>query len=662
MRKLVTLLVLVSLVFGALAAPAAAAAQTAPDLTGLASYFPADIPLYIGVRTDDAFIDELDSLISKVAAKVPQAAMGGSLRSLLDQSIGQALGKGATFETAFRPWLGDSAAIGVLSLDSAMQGNTSDVPVLFAASVTNRSEAESFVEKLIADQNLPLVKTTDGKFTVYSYGVATPEPSATADSTATSDMSMSMDSSSIPAIAVSDDALLIGKTRADLPLNSDYLALDKADGFDVVSQLPAPGYNAIVYANLGKTFQTLFSQAVAQMRSQGSDTAVFESLMPIYANYPTMAVGLTVLDGSALTVDLAQGPIDYSVFKDTPFGKLDFASLLNGPAVDLSFARHIPADAPFSIQGANLGNTIGYLLDAVGYGVEFGAKQYMTMNIGSSSAQLDKLPSFLKDIKAEDVRAFVDLAVAGLTGLNLEDDILTNINGDFALFGRFLPVGSDNFTYDTALVVKVTEAAAIQHIFDKIKTALDRYKANYTTEGDGVFVLPDVIRGFFPSSYPTDKLTDPAYDFLLGHNADVAAIGSRGAVEFSLGSTGTSLADDPAYQRAQKYFLDGAQSVWYVGGAPVTKLVKLASSALVSPGSSTGYQVQMAETALSLLDSASITTVMNDQGTVVRLVLSLNTETAPSVEATATAEMTAEAPVAATAEAAAIEATAEATP
>ncbi len=633
MRKWITLFVLVSLALGALVAPAAAApqAQSAPDLTGLASYFPADIPVYIGVRTDAAFVDELDSLIQTVATKVPQAGMAGSLRGMLDRGIGQAFGAGATFDTVFGPWLGSSAAIGVLSLDSAADGDTDDLPVLFAASITDRVKAEAFVDALIDKQHLPLVKTTDGEFTVYSYGVATPEADATDDDHDSDSVDVSdIDDDDIPAMAVSEDALLIGKTRADLPLNGDYLALDRSSSFDVVGQLPASGYNAVIYANLGKTFQTLFSQAIAEMRSDGKDTAMFESLLPIYSNYPAQALGFTILDGKALTVDLAQGPFDYSAFQGTPFGNLDFTALLNAPAVDTAFASHIPADVPFSVQGTNLGNTLSYLLDGVGYGIEYGFQAYQMSD--DSSDRLDRMPRFLKNLKADDVRAFVDLAVAGLTGLNLEDDLLANMNSDSALFGRFVAVGDHNFTFDTALVVKVTEAAAMQHVFDQLKVALDRYKADYTTEGDGVFVLPDLIRGFFPASFSGD-LSSPAYDFLIGHAGDVAALGSRGAVEFALGSDGGSLADDPAYQRAQNYFLDGAQSVWYIGGAPVSKLVDLATGALVSPGSRSARDAEMVQTVLSLIDSASITTVMNDQGSVVRMVLSLNTES-PAAEAT----------------------------
>jgi hypothetical protein len=629
----------VSLAFGALAAPAAAApqAQSTPDLTGLAAYFPADTPLYIGVRTDTAFVDELDSLVRAIAAKVPEAGMVGSLRSMLDQGISQTFGSGETFDSVFGPWLGSSAAIGVLSLDSTMQGNTNDAPVLFAASITDRDKAEAFVNGLIDKQHLPLVPSTQGDFTVYSYGIATPE--ATEDSTTTD---MSYTDASIPAIAVSDDAILIAKTRADLPLNSDFLSLDKTDGFDVVSRLPETGYNAIVYANLGTTLQTVMSQLVAQMRAQGSDTSLYESLLPIYSNYPTQAVGFTILDGKALTVDLAQGPIDYSSFRGTPFGSLDFNALLNAPAVDPSFASHIPADAIFSAQGTNLGATINYLLDAIGYGVQYGMQAYQQANTYSDSDTLDRLPPFLRDIQPEDVRAFVDLAVAGLTGLNLEDDLLANINSDSALFGRLVPVGDSSFTYDTALVVKFRAATALTHVFDQLKVALDRYKASYTSEGEGTFVLPDVIRGFIPDSLGLD-LSDTAFDFLIGHAGDVAAIGTRGAVEFALNGDGASLADDPSYQSASKYFLDGAQSVWYLGGASICHGLSLVAPMVTQMGGSS-YELQQVDTVLGLIDSASITTAMNDQGTTARLVLSLNTE-AEAPEATATAEVETESTV-----------------
>ena len=86
------------------------------DLTTLAGYLPADAPVYIGFRTDDAFLSTLDSLASKLDAVVPGGMMSGSVQEALDD-LAKSIEPGGTFATTMRPWLGDTAAFGIYTLD-----------------------------------------------------------------------------------------------------------------------------------------------------------------------------------------------------------------------------------------------------------------------------------------------------------------------------------------------------------------------------------------------------------------------------------------------------------------------------------------------------------------------------------------------------------------
>jgi len=61
---------------GIVAADNVQAASPLDDLTALAAYAPADTAFFAAMRTDDAFLDELDVLIGRVAGNFPPEMRG----------------------------------------------------------------------------------------------------------------------------------------------------------------------------------------------------------------------------------------------------------------------------------------------------------------------------------------------------------------------------------------------------------------------------------------------------------------------------------------------------------------------------------------------------------------------------------------------------------
>ena len=286
----------------------------------------------------------------------------------------------------------------------------------------------------------------------------------------------------------------------------------------------------------------------------------------------------------------------------------------------MAFAAHVPADAPFAIQGGGFGDSVTYFIDVFAAAMEIGMQQGMMMN--QMDGGVDNVPAMVQDMDANDIRAFIDLSFSGMTGLDLEEDVLPYLNGNAVAFGRALPSEATNMTVDGAMVFEVTDAEAMQGIMDQLVEALDRYEADYTIEG-GVLVLPGVIRGFFPERFQEDLDAEPTFDFLIGLNDDVFVLGSREAVEFVLSGEGDSLADDPAYIEAQATFLEGSQQVGYVGFGPIRTLLEQVVAALDN-----GSRDQGVGAALMVLDavsSASYSAHINPDGSSIgRMVLTLS--------------------------------------
>ena len=596
MRRVLLVGLSLALVLGAVVAPAAAV--PAADLTTLADYFPADTAVYFSIRTDEGFIDELDTLVDTVRDSLPRGIVPPfTLRDALDEVMAEAFGEDATFDNTIRTWLGDTVAVGVLNLDEAMMGGMRDEPpMLIALDVTDRDAAEAFILQSYAANDVEVASEDKGDYTV-----------------------LIPESPSNAFFALGDDVLLLTPERDLLPTNSDFLSLaDNTEFTDSVAALPASDYNAILALDLQDMVSQSYDMMMSQSEMMGPSAEMLAALQPLYEDYPRQTLGLTILNDRSLTIDFSQSALDYAALSDTFLGNI--TPLLDAPPVDVAFAAHVPADAPFAIQGAGFGDSVAYFIDVFSAAMELGMQQSLMMN--QTDGGVDNVPAMVQDMDANDIRAFIDLSFSGMTGLDLEEDVLPYLNGNAVAFGRALPSEATNMTVDGAMVFEVTDAEAMQGIMDQLVEALDRYEADYTNEG-GVLVLPGVIRGFFPERFQEDLDAEPTFDFLIGLNDDVFVLGSREAVEFVLSGEGDSLADDPAYIEAQATFLEGSQQVGYVGFGPIRTLLEQVVAALDN-----GSRDQGVGAALMVLDavsSASYSAHINPDGSSIgRMVLTLS--------------------------------------
>ncbi len=587
MKKALLVLSVAALSLAALIAPVSAVPAT--DLGALAEYFPPETPLFFSIRTDTAFIDELDGLIETFRGNLPPGTMPPvSLRQMLEQNLSQQFGEDATLESAL-PWLGDTAAFGIPTLENLFDDNRANDSVthaILALEVTDADAAAAMIAEIYEQQGAEVARAQEGEWQLLTPQVPTHT-----------------------FWAFNDEVALVATSVDLLPLSDDRRSLGRDAGFSaLLASLPASDYSAILALNVGDALRESYDLMLASTPNEPA-MEMMRSLQPLYDNYPRQIMGFTLLDERTLAIDLAQEAFDYTTLEG-PWAD-NLTPLLQIEPVDLSFAERVPADAPFVYLSTGLGHWTAYMIDVMATTIELGMR---------ASAEVEEdTPAFLAQIDAQDVRAFIDLSFAGMTGLNLQREVLPYLNGTAAIYARALTAGDDQVTVDGAVVVEVTDRDATRHMYDRFVEALTQYEADFEEE-DGVLVLPGVIRGLLPADTPRALLQAAELDFLIGVTDEVMAAGTRAAVKHSLNLSGPSLADNPDYQAAQAAFLPDAQTIGYIGFAPVRDLVQMMGRLSNAPDDEVAGVVAFLQT----LESAAFSGVIAEDGSsVVRMTLTL---------------------------------------
>lgn len=507
------------------------AAQSTPDLTALAQYFPRNTPVYVSLRTDDGHIAALESIRSRIDAALPADLIGDTTVPMaLDQFVrGVLQSDDATWAQDVRPWLGDSMAFGALSLDTMMK-RRDDGPYLIVLSITDRAGAEAFFAPML-ERTRDLINT-----------IETPAYTLHTASTSTGPT----------ALLFTDQALFITNKIEVLPIDGNLRSpLAETSVFQTaLSTLPADGYNIAVYVDYGALMQAM----MAGMRvTNSSDAAMFEMMQPVFDAFSGMALGFTLLDERALTMDMTLG-FDMSAMGDMAVDMSAFAPF------DPAFAVHLPAGTQLVAQGANLSQSIQYGLDSL----------IMAQAMNASSGA--KVPT------PEEMLASINFAVRGATGLNLQDDILSWMTGQYALgmsvdLQAFLNAAingrpsADMLSF--GIVIENTDQQGAQALVAGLTSTLNSF---VSPENSGSVVLSEETIGGAPAIVITD--VSSGFNLAIGGNDAVFALGTADMVRAALSPDG-GLSTDPAYQEALTWALDGAPAYLYASGAILNNLVEL---------------------------------------------------------------------------------------
>jgi hypothetical protein len=589
MRKVVLVLALL-LVFGAAVIPAAAVPTA--DLTALASVFPANTAIFAAIRTDDGYIETLDSVIARLNQVLPASQRIDSLRDTFDMGAGML---GGSFDSVIRSWLGDTAAIGVdISYLIDRDERNDYLAATLAIAVTDSAAAVEFTRGLLSSQG-----DFDEQYTVEeSDGVTIFRPSR---------QEPRLDG--VIPFMFTEAYMVMGNLA---PVMNRMARLDSSAAFtDTMSALPLGDYNIAAYIDTRALFDAQMTM-LADMGDMAEMQEMIGMLAGISNNLGSMGVGFTIVDGRSLTIDIVSTANPEAMAEALGF---DPDAMVTAQPIDPAFARFIPAGTPIVTHVTNLSGAYDALLTGLRSGVSL------------SGADAEDVEEALAEI--ESGIAGVEFAIRGLTGLDLEDDILSWMTGDLALWVGLSPAAAratslfgalaGGLPVDFGILIDATaDPDGAAALVEGLKSALT-FAARQTPANSGtrITVTDETIGGNAAVSVSiVDRSLPFPIELVVGASADVFAMGTRAAVEAAL-NPGVGLDSDPAFQEALRYALPDTVQLQYLAGAPLAPLFRL----LPMEGSADDAQALV--DFVSLISSSSISSSTANGLSYARLVLTL---------------------------------------
>lgn len=593
----------------------AALAVETDELTALARYYPADTPIFAAIRTDDAYIDELDGVLSLLNRNFDGELLppGFGLIDLLDQFAFDATGR--SFERAFG-WLGNTAALGITDLESLM---TEPVPSLVIAFEVADFEAAREFWTMALDQPVEITEADD-YITFESWDTG---------------------------LVLTEDVALLAPSLA-LAMAAHKTGDDNLSGGEMFNAtydlLPRDSYNITLY--IDNESLLAFNEMLTMMALAESpepmpfDLSTLNMSMAGQNAARAMAVAFTIVDGRNLVVDLAV-LVDEAIQQAMP-------GYVEPVPVDLDFAAYLPAYSQLVALGSGFGPQVMSIfaaLDAIGPMLQDVIDLMLPalmmemqagpgMGMGPGMAGQPDAAEVLEMLEALDVSVFnlggllynaLETVFAGFTGLNLEADVLSWMTGDYGMFISLIPVETAlEFTFDVGFVTEATDPAAAAAVVAQLIEAANAYRLGSSVETLGAgeaLVLTAPVRLLLLAldlGLPNELIAGtPELDLLVGADDEVFVFSSRPGAAFALERASASLLDDPAYAYAQDtLFLADTTAVLYIGTPNLVQ--NLPVNVIGDP-----FAVVQMQLMLSQIESATITGSMTDGGAVSRLTLTL---------------------------------------
>lgn len=546
-----------------------------PDLAGLARLYPESAFMYVGFRTDDAYIATLDSVVGRAAAAagIPMGAET-LLSDALDQLAASVDGQGGTFAGDIRPWLGDFGAVGMLSAEELFddRGRGGDSPdMLIAFATLGRDQTEAWIDARIPSS---FTRTDDGDYTLY----APPDEREAW-------------------IYVGSDLMLISNTPSAFPQAEMRATLaEDADFQSALARLPAADYNIISYVDSAAAAAMIAQMDSADLRNDPQAQQMLESLQPALQAIRGTVFGFTILDSDSLTVDIA---VDLDA---AALAQLDTPVAVSFPAVDPAFAARVPAGAPLVILGTNLAASFTQ-----------GLEQQLMLFGATSTADADQ---------ARQVLAAVRAGVQGVTGLPLEE-VFAWATGQYALAasvdmssitGMFAPGGqAQRNPLQFGLVLENVDGGA-QALFDGLRRTLVGLDSRELSVTDKEIVGGQAVNVTIAASRDVPF----PIDLQMAITGDVLVLGTPDYVAAALSASG-GLNDDPAFARSFSTALPDTPAFLYLATGPLRDLLSL-----FAMGAGGGASSASLEGVLNAFESMNISSALYDANSAtVRAVITL---------------------------------------
>ncbi len=555
-----------------------AAENAAPDINALAAYLPADTLAYLSIRTDDAYIDAIESLLNKTTD-----TFGGEsidIRAEIDAALQPA---DFTYADDIRSWLGDSAALAIFNSPGLIANGPEQFASLFA--ITDRDAAETFVSAVLSQlsrEEIPAAATPNS----LQYDL----PGMDGISILITDdfLAITTEPELLLSIADSDSAETLLGTGDFITASSTDLA-------------PAP-YNVFGYINPSPALQALAPAAQALL---GNNDLVEIDVDELLAAVGPLAFGLTIIDGRALVADFiaisGEGDVYTALGLPTPNYDACAAS------VDPDFARFAPANTLLYAGQDQLGCANLTTFNDV---VSIGSAALSDILLPLADQQAPELAAVIRQF---DLRLLTDIAdnlTSGTIGLSFEEvaQVLDGQTFQAAFFTRTNPPLLEFSQVYENVAPELTPA-----FVDGLERLARDFRADYERSNDGALIvrLPNPMNTMGADLLPISILFNTTDDALVA--------GTRGAYSYAMAPEGDSLADAPAFQFDAALMPNAAAGFFYIGIAPLREYA--ADDDLMRDLGLRDTERQQLQTALGFMDSLSLFTAR--AGTVSALRLSI---------------------------------------
>ena len=610
MRKFLVITLLAVLALTSLTG--AVLAVDTDDLTALARYYPAETPMFVANRTDDAYIAELDAVLSLLNRNMDGDLLppGFGLVDLLDQLAFDATGR--SFERAFG-WLGNTAALGLTSLDDIM---TAPVPPLLVAfEVADFEAAREFWTMALGEFELNVIEEDDYiAFESWDSGLVLTEDVALL----APELSIAMAAYKHAGDTLADSELFRG-TFDLLPLDSYNIAL-------FVDNESVLAFNELM----------MMDAMMASPEPMPFDLSAFNAAMAGQDAVPAVVMAFTIVEGRNLVADIAV-QVDEAVQMAAP-------GYVEQLPIDLDFAAYLPAYSQFVMLDNGFGPQVMSVfaaLDAIGPMIQELIDLMLPMimmemqsgpGMGPGMPGQPDADAALEMLEMLDVSGFnlggflynqLETLFAGFTGLNLEADVLNWMTGDYGMFISLIPVESDlEFSLDVGFVTEATDPDAAAAVVAQLAEAASAYRLDSRMEtmgaGEALVLTAPIRLPLRALNLPAELLAQtPELDLLVGSDDEVFVVSSRPGAAFALERASTSLLDNAAYTYAQDtLFLDDTTTVLYIGTQALVQ--NLPAGVIGDPFLHAELQL-----VISQIESATITGSVVDGGSIARLTLTL---------------------------------------
>ncbi|GEM_PF-1113146 len=597
--SVVTLLALMLAAVGLGTSPATATPAAAQAGSPNAKLLPANTALYIDIRTAD--LDKTVKFVLDIVEKVTGFRPGNPYEQF-DQGLTQFLERPATFQKDVLSWLGDHVTIGLPITDAELDSLKSN-PTMGQVRIFNRpnflaviavkddAAAKSFLGEVIEKSK----GTTKMTFTTRTEDVAGTQ------------------------VTVYDQGGLCETTCGSVVLAKGYIIGGLSTAVNnLLASMKAKKPSLADDANFGKLMGALKSDDLATVyispRFYQVQLASMEAMMqmsagmgmlatPQAAGTPEAAGGQMAalraalgaiqgqafavrMDGKVLSLNVAQSVNLEAISKVAQQLGLPEAMIKGAnPPIEGKLVSQIPNKALALVVASGIPNIYQGIQAAMRMAGQMGSQTRGPRTPGFNPAQIEK---GFQQFEAA-LKVFFDLDV--------KQDILSWMNGEFALYMTYNPTGTlsklpngSSWPFDHALLIQTSDTAKTKNFLTKLNAGLEKNAKGTTIKpaGDNLYSLTtnDGIEIGYGLVGDTFLLTTGS-----GLNIATAAIKGDG-----------TLANSPEWKRAQATMLKPTSQIWYVNFAQITPLLK----ALAELNRNNDAGSKQALAVLDLLESASL--------------------------------------------------------